>query len=177
VSAELSQAVKRAEAAEVLVVELREALNLCAFPNLVGGESGQLLHAVQSRQAIARAALAKTPADMICVAREKGSRVYCQCPTCRGFQRLSQERADMGAELARLREALNAHLEWLETAAEREAKKAVAKKQEGELVAAAFADGVATGLRLAASEFAGMGETFAEAMHPDNTPADDAIIS
>jgi hypothetical protein len=45
------------------------------------------------------------------------------------------------------------YLEWLETAAERETKKAVAKKQDGELVASTFAEGVAVGLRLAATEF------------------------
>jgi hypothetical protein len=49
------------------------------------------------------------------------------------------------------------YLEWLETAAERETKKAVAKKQDGELVVSAFADGVATGLLLAASEFSAGG--------------------
>jgi RecJ-like exonuclease len=45
------------------------------------------------------------------------------------------------------------YLHWLETAAERETKKAEAKKQEGELAASAFAEGVAVGLRLAATEF------------------------
>jgi RecJ-like exonuclease len=46
------------------------------------------------------------------------------------------------------------YLHWLETAAEREAEKAEAKKQEGKPVASVFAEGVAVGLRLAATEFA-----------------------